>query len=137
MHTRLPSPDPSAPAVAPAPHWAARPAVPVGAAMSWPAWVWPVRASPYTPVTVPETGVAILPAPHPPADCTGVLGAAAGVVGAALGCVVAARLVAASVDVELGDGVVFGVVVFGDETVCSFGAEVEGAGPSSAEAPGA
>src|SRR3954447_13304201 len=116
MHTRLPSPDPSAPAVAPAPHWAARPAVPVGAAMSWPAWVWPVRASPYTPVTVPETGVAILPAPPPPALWTGALGVVAGAVGAVLGVVVAARLVAASVDVLFGDGVVLRVVVFGGET---------------------
>src|SRR3954451_18452010 len=88
--------------------------------MSWPACVWPVRASPYTPVTVPETGVAILPAPQPPADCTGVVGA--GVVGAALGVVVAARLVAASVDVEFGDVAVSGLLVFGGETV-RFGAE--------------
>src|SRR4051812_6832960 len=127
--------------------------------MSWPAWVWPGRDSPYTPVTVPETGVAILPAPHPPADGTGALGAAAGVVGAALGVVVAERLVAASVEVEFGD--VCGVVVFGGETVRlggetvptggetlglgdetvrfgeAAGAAVEDAGPSSAGGAGA
>ena len=117
------------------PHCAARTAVPVGAAMSWPAWVWPLRASPNVPVTVPDTGVAILPAPHPPADCTGVLGVVtAGVVGAAFGVVVAARLVAASVEVEFGD-VVAGADVFGFETVrfgVEAGVDVDGAGPSSA-----
>ena len=64
-------------------------------------------------MTVPDTGVAILPAPHPPAACTGALGVLAGVVGAAFGVVVAARLVAASVEVEFGEG----AAVFGLDTV--------------------
>src|SRR4051794_20579270 len=103
--------------------------------MSWPAWEWPGRDSPKVPVTVPDTGVAILPAPHPPADCTGVLGVVvAGVVGAALGVVVAARLVAASVEVESG-AVVAGAFAVGLDAVrwgVEAGVEVEGVGPSSA-----
>src|SRR5690242_10735489 len=53
------------PALVTVPHWAARTVVPVGAAMSLPAWVWVLRCSPKVPVVVPETGEAILPAPQP------------------------------------------------------------------------
>ena len=41
--------------------------MPLGAAMSLPAWEWPERASPYTPVVVPATGALRRPAPQPPA----------------------------------------------------------------------
>src|SRR3954451_11869801 len=68
--------------------------------MSWPACMWPGRASPYAPVTGPLTGVAMRPLPQPPLAT----GAATGVVDC--GFVVAARFVAGSVDV-------FGAVVAG------------------------
>ena len=110
--------------------------MPVGAAMSLPAWAWPERASPKTPVVVPLTGVLIWPELHPPAAETGAAGAgragAAGVVDKGL--VVAARFVAGSV--EVGTLVAGRVVlpVFGVATavrcVVEVGAVVAGAEPS-------
>src|SRR5215470_12889480 len=57
--------------------------------MSSPAWACPERASPKWPVTVPDTGVAILPEPQPPAVAAGagadtVFGAAGAETGAVL-----------------------------------------------------
>jgi hypothetical protein len=118
MQTMLPYPL-STPAWVTVPHWAARTGVPVGAAMSSPAWRWPGRLSPNVPVTVPLTGVWMAPEPQPvPVCATGVAAT-----GAAAGGVAAAGVV---------DSVWRGVTAAGEEEAVSPATSPSGAGAAAA-----
>jgi hypothetical protein len=102
--------------------------------MSSPAWVWPGRDSPYGLVTVPCTGVWIVPEPQPPTAWTaGVVETGAGA-GAEAGAVVPESLEAgadgAAAPESLEDGAgVAGAGAAGAESADGAGAGVELAAP--------